>query len=169
MADDNQTDVVKAIHRHPDTRETLRAALLELVNGARYELVLCSPVLDPALFNSAALNEALLHFLTRHTRNRARLVVEDTVHMLTTCARLVELARRLSDLLLIRRLGESHHGITELFAVADGEGCLLQLDVDVIDATLDLQAPRLARPLASRFEDIWAASEPVEGLHGFRL
>ena len=53
--------------------------------------------------------------------------------------------------------------------VADGESCLYQQDIAAIDATLDLHAPHLAAPLALRFEDIWAASEPAPGLHNFRL
>lgn len=169
MNNENPSEKSLREHRHPDTRETLRTAVLDVIARARHELLICSPALDATLYNGAALNEALAHFLARHARNRARVVIEDTEHMLTTCTRLVELARRFSDLLLIRRLGEPHHGLREMFVVADGESALVQPDVSVIDATLDLQAPRLAGPLVRRFEDIWAASEPAPGLHGFRL
>jgi len=75
----------------------------------------------------------------------------------------------MNGLELIQRLGEPHHGLTEMFIVADGESCLFQQDIATIDATLDLHAPHLALPLARRFEDIWAASEPAPGLHNFRL
>lgn len=169
MTDQSPSEAADPNHRHPDTREALRTALLDLAKTARRELLVCSPTLDPALFNGAAMSEALTHLVARHPYNRVRIVVEDTEHMLMTCIRLVELARRLSDLVLIRRLGEPHHGLSEQLAVADGESCLYQQDVGMVDATLDLHAPRLAQPLTRRFEDIWAASEPVPGLHGFRL
>ena len=169
MTSKNPSDIPEPGHHHPQTREALGDALLDLVATARHDLVLCATALDPALFNSTALHDALARLLTRHPRNRVRLVVEDTEHMLTHCARLVGLARRLSDLLTIHRLGERHHGLNMMFAVADSESCLVQQDLGVIDATLDLHAPRLAAPLVERFDDIWAASEPVPGLHGFRL
>lgn len=151
------------------TRDDLRDAAVDLITGVRRELVICSPALDPALYNRAVLTEALGHFIARQARCRVRIAVEDTEDMLRSSVRLVELARRFSDLLLIRRLGEPHHGLTEMFMVADSESCLYQQDIATIDATLDLHTPHLALPLARRFEDIWAAGEPVPGLHSFRL
>lgn len=169
MSDHNQPDSPEKEHRHPTTRDALREAATALVAQARRELMICCPSLDPTLFNRAILAEALSRFIARQPRCRVRIVVEDTEHMLLSNVRLVELARRFSDLILIQRLGEPHHGLTELFMVADGTSCLRQQDVTVMDATLDLQAPQLSAPLARRFEEIWAASEPVPGLHTFRL
>ena len=169
MGNINSSDAEEKTHNHPDTRESLRRAVLDVILRARHELLICSPALDAALFNSAALSDALTRFLAGHTQNRARIVVEDTEHMLVSCTRLAELARRLSDLLQIRRLGEAHHGMTELLVVADRESCLRQPDVSRVNATLDIAAPRLAAPLARRFDEIWDASEPAPGLQGFRL
>ena len=151
------------------TRDELRNAAVDLIAGARRELVICSPALDPALYNRAVLTDALGHFIARQARCRIRVVVEDTEDMLRSSVRLVELARRFSDLILIQRLGEPHRGLTEMFMVADSESCLYQRAIATIDATLDLHTPHLALPLARRFENIWAASEPVTGLHSFRL
>ena len=163
------SDAEEKTHRHPVTREALHGGVLQVIHSARHELLICSPALDVALFNSTALSDALSRFLAGRAQNRARIVVEDTEHMLLSCTRLVELARRLSDLLQIRRLGEAHHGMTELFVVADRESCLRQPDLGRTNATLDMATPRLAAPLAQRFDEIWDASEPAPGLHGFRL
>lgn len=169
MSDHHQSDTPTKEHRHLATRDDLRVAAVDLIAQARREIMICSPALDPALFSRASLAEALGHFIARQARCRARIVVEDTEHMLLSSVRLVELTRRFSDMILIQRLGEAHHGLTEMFIVADSESCLYQQDIAVIDATLDVHAPHLAVPLARRFEDIWAASEPVPGLHSFRL
>jgi hypothetical protein len=169
MSDHSQSDSPEKEHRHPTTREELREAATALISRARRELMICCPALDPLLFNRAVLAEALGRFIARQPRSRLRIVVEDTEHMLLSNVRLVELARRFSDIVQVKRLGEPHHGLTELFMVADGISCLRQQDIAVMDATLDLQAPPLCAPLARRFEEIWAASEPVPGLHTFRL
>lgn len=167
--DRTATAAPEIIHRHLRTRDELREGLLELIRSARAELLIAAPALDASFFSGSEPGSAIAHFLTRRSVNRVRIVVEDTEHMLATSARLVELARRLSDMLLIRRLGEVHHGMDEMFAVADRKGSLAQHDVRTIDATLDLGAPRLATPFALRFEELWNAADPVPGLHSFRL
>ena len=169
MNTDSQTGTAEKEHRHPATRDELLAAVVDCVTRARREILICSPMLDPAIYNRAALTEALGHFIARRASNRIRAIVEDTEHMLLADVRLVELTRRFSDMILIRRLGEPHRGLAEMFLVADGESCLHQRDIVAIDATLDFHAPHLATPLARRFEAIWAASEPAPGLHPFRL
>jgi len=156
-------------HQHIQSRGDLQTAQLQLVNAAQHELTVATPALDESSWNSSALTDALAHFLARHTRNRARIIIEDTEHLLTQVGRTVELARRYSDLLLIRRLGEPHRGLAEMFAVADRIHCLAQPDIRTVDATLDLGAPRVAAPWVQRFESIWEASEPIDGLHGFLL
>lgn len=157
------------IHSHPDTREGLRAAQLELVRSAHHELRILTPALDAAAFNGSAMAETLGRFIASHSRNRARVIVEDTEHMLQTCTRFVELARRFSDLLIVRRLGEPHRGLREMFMVADHDSCLYQPDIALVDATLDLHTPKQAGALGQHFEEIWASTEPAPGLHHFRL
>lgn len=169
MIEQGNSDPTEAQHAHPETREGLREALLRLVRAARHEIAVVAPVLDAALWNSSAMGEALGQLATRHRNNRIRVVVEDSEHLLATCPRLVELARRLSDLVMIRRLGEPHRGLNELLAIADRDGCLVQADVGILDATLDLGSPRLAVPRLRRFDEIWEAADPLPGLHIFRL
>lgn len=167
MSDKEKSDTPAKEHRHPTTRDDLRAGVIDVIAQARREITICSPSLDPDLYNRAAFSDALGHFISRRAYCRVRIVVEDTEHLLLSNVRLVELARRFSDIILIRRLGELHHGLAEMFIVADSESCVRQQDISTIDATFDLHAPHLAIPLARRFEDIWAVSDPVPGLHGF--
>lgn len=169
MNPENISESPAPIHRHPKSREALREAELELLNAARREFMLAAPVLDPGHWNTTAFTEALAHLIARHPQTQVRIVVEDTEQLLDACPRLVELARRYSDRVHLRRLGEAHHGLSSLFAVADRNACLVQADHEQMDATLDLHAPRLAAPWLQRFEEIWDGTEPVPGLHGFRL
>lgn len=169
MSNDSQSETPVAKHRHLSTRENLRVAAVDLIASARREIMICCPALDPALYNRAVVTDALGHFIARQAHSRIRIVVEDTEHMLLSCVRLVELTRRYSDIIQIQRLGEPHRGLTEMFIVADGESCLYQQDITVMDATLDVKFPQRATALAQRFEKIWAASEPAPGLHNFRL
>ena len=162
-------EIAQTEHRHLTDREALRTAAVDLVAGARREVLICSPMLEATLYNRADLTQALGQFIARRAGNRIRIIVEDGEHMLLADVRLVELARRFSDLILIRRLGELHHGLAEMFFVADAKSCLHQRDITTVDATCDFHCAHLADPLARRFETLWAASEPLPGLHPFRL
>ena len=157
----------ESVHRHPTTREALRADLLELLRTARREFMLVTPMLDASHWNTSEFTEALAHFIAQHPQTRARMVVEDTEYLLAGCPRRVDLARRFSDRIHILRLGESHHGMNEMFAVADRDSCLVQNDLEQTNATLDLNAPRQTAPWLQRFEAIWNGSESMPGLHGF--
>jgi len=168
MIERKNLDPMESHHAHPDTRDSLHAALLQLVQEARHELAVVAPALDPGIWNSTAMGAALGRLATGHSRNRIRIVVEDSENLLAACARLVELARRVSDIVQIRRLGETHRGLNAVIAVADHNGCLLQPDAGVLNATLDLETPRQAAPQLLRFEEIWEAADPLPGLHGFR-
>lgn len=169
MDTDKESAQTDQAHRHVSTRDSLRAAAIDLIADARHDLLICAPVLDAAFFNRADMAQALGQFIARRAGNRIRIVVEDTEQLLQANVRLVELTRRFSDLILIRRLGEQHRGLAEMFIVADKTGCLHQGDITNVDARCDFRAPRLADPLARRFETFWDASEPVVGLHPFRL
>lgn len=162
-------EIAQTEHRHVADREALRNAAVDLVTGARREVLICSPMLEASLYNRADLSHALGQLIARRAGNRIRILVEDAEHMLLTDVRLVDLARRFSDLILIRRLGELHLGMTEMFIVADGKSCLHQRDLTTVDATCDFHSTQRAEPLARRFDTLWAASEPLPGLHPFRL
>lgn len=166
---DNQSTQADKEHRHISTRDSLREAAIDLIASARHEILICAPMLDAAVFNRADLGQALGQFIARRAGNRIRIVVEDTEQLLQANVRLVELTRRFSDLIQIRRCGEQHRGLAEMFIVADKASSLHQRDITSMDATCDFYTPRLADPLARRFETYWDASEPVSGLHPFRL
>lgn len=169
MDTDKESVTANKEHRHVGTRDSLRAAAVDLIASARHEVLICAPMLDAAFFNRADLAQALGQFIARRPGNRIRILVEDGEHLLQADVRLVELTRRFSDLILIRRLGEQQRGLAELFIVIDKASSLHQTDITTVDATCDFHTPSLADPLARRFETFWNASEPLAGLHPFRL
>jgi hypothetical protein len=154
----------------PPTRRTLRdrgeiaAQIATLASQARREIALFAPELDPALFNTAALDHALISLATGHRHNRARLLVEDARQAIRDNPRLVELMRRLSESLDLRQVGEEHAGLRELFVLVDREGYLHQLDLGRPECLLDLHGRREAAELSRRFQEMWDRSEPITSI-----
>lgn len=154
----------------PTTRRILRergeiaAQIATLISQARREIALFAPELEPALFNTTALDHALIGFATGHRHNRARLLVEDAQQAVRDNTRLVELARRLSEFVEIRQVGEEHVGRHELFVLVDREGYLHQHDLAHPECLLDLHGRREAVELAQRFQLMWDRSQPIAAI-----
>jgi hypothetical protein len=154
----------------PPTRRVLRdrgeiaAQIATLASQARREIALFAPELEPALFNTAALDHALTSFATGHRYNRARLLVEDGQQAVRDNTRLVELARRLGEFIELRQVGEEHVGRRELFVLVDREGYLHQRDLAHPECLLDLHGRREAIELVQRFQEMWDRSQPIASI-----
>jgi hypothetical protein len=144
--------------------EQVREHMAQLAEGARHDIQLFAPQLDARLFNGGRLTVALAHFVAQHRHSRVRFLVEDGEQALRDNQRVVELCRRLSDYVDLRRVGEVHRGLREVFVVADRAAYVHQQDVTKPTFVVDPAGRRTAVELASRFEAMWEQSEPVSGL-----
>jgi hypothetical protein len=140
-------------------------AIQALAAQARHEFWVCAPQLDPGWFNTAALADTLAHLAAGHRLNRIRMLVEDKGQAVRDNERLVALARRFSEFVELRQVGEQDHGLRELVVIADHEGSLVQLDVTRHDAIVETQARRAAGPLRQQFQERWDRSEPIFEIH----
>lgn len=140
-----------------------------LVESATRDIVVFSPRLDSALFNTARFSRALASFAARHRHNQARIVVEDVEQALRDNDRLVGLCRRLSDFIHMHRVAEEHLGVRIMFVVVDHNAYLLQSDTARPDCTAASRDPRMAVQLARRFNGMWDRSEPIASLHAAGL
>lgn len=145
-------------------RAEVSRELLARVQGVRHEISVFAPELDPALFNSAELERLLASFAARHRRNRARLLVEDGEQAVRDNPRLVELCRRFSEFIEMRRVGEEHVGLREFFLFADHDAYMHQRDLARPECIVDPQGRRSVGELAQRFQTMWERSEPVSGI-----
>lgn len=146
-------------------RAAVQERLLLLAERARREFLVFSPQLDARLFNTQELTQRLTSFAARDRHNRAYILVEDADQALRDNDRMVRLCRQMSDLVQMRRVGEEHLGLRELFVVVDHLGYLHQPDITNPEWVSALSNPRGAVPLAERFHEMWDRSEPIGAIH----
>ena len=158
-----------AEHRRLHTRDEIRDAVAALFLQAQRTLVVFAPMLDGYCFNTPAIGDLLGKFVATHRDNRARILVEDARQAIRDNARLVRLAQRLPDCLLIREVGEEHRGFRDMFMVADHSGFLHQENVERSESILGTGAPHEAVLLTDRFDKMWECSEPVQELRATGL
>lgn len=148
--------------------EALAQAVAALVRSARREARLFAPQVAPAIFSSAAVTAALGYFAAQHTRNSARLLVEDAVQLLRDNGRLIQLARRIASGLELREVEDNDRGARDLYIIADRSAHLIQEDVGRNDAVLAARVPHETNQLIERFDAAWDRATPL-ALHTLGL
>lgn len=140
-------------------RATVRAQTLTLASLARRELRILSRELDPFVYDDAQVLAALRDLVLRVRRLAVRILVFDPGPAVRHGHRLIELARRHTSHMEIRRVPAEHHHHTEAFLLADDRGYLLQPLADVWEGTANRADPLTVRRLGADFERLWEVSE----------
>lgn len=146
-------------------REEMSAAIAESIGKASRKLSIYAPSINPLFFNSADAVAALASFCTAAPQNRVRFLVEQGDRTVRENGRLVNLARRISDLIEIRQLGEETAATAEMFMVVDNKGYLHQADSEKAQCVVDLEDTTRAGAFSNRFDRMWERSVVISGLH----
>jgi predicted GNAT family N-acyltransferase len=134
-----------------DTEHECRAALCDLLAGARRTVVVLSASLDPQLFagDECVASVSALARRSRHTR--VLILVEETKTIADSGHALLELARRLPSKVLIRRLPGDREPPRNSYMVVDGEAVWMLPDRDVYVGWTNQHDRVEARRLADDF------------------
>lgn len=146
-----------------------RAALLSATKEPRRHLALLSPELDPALFDSEALCEALSAFVRSSPGTQLRILIYSSKRAIESSHRLLALARRLDDRILLAKVPEEHARDERSFLVWDNEGYWLQPGRDTYDGLSNGHDPVMAARLRERFDYLWERSAPDPELRQLKL
>ncbi|MEK7840007.1 MAG: hypothetical protein AAB252_02405 [Pseudomonadota bacterium] len=159
---DQQKTASRHVIRH---RDEVAAELLALLGEARQRVDIFSPRLDPSLFSTRAVTEALTAVATRNRLSRVRVLTEDSQQLARDNIRLVGLARRLSDSIRLQRVGEEHVGLNETIVLVDGRASLYQADQARHEYVIERGGGHGTAELVLRFNAMWDRSEPIPEIH----
>jgi hypothetical protein len=115
-------------------------------------------------WNSAARADALSHFLRTTPNARLDIIVHDARWIETSCPRLIALLRTFGHAMTVYRTGTDARVAMDPLVIVDSRHFLHRYHADQPRATLAIGMPQAAKPLVTRFEEIWATGEP--GLSG---
>lgn len=114
-------------------------------------------------WDSAQRAENVKAFLRRARNAELRMILHDTRYLESACPRIVALLRVYAHAISVWRTGSEARGATDALVIVDGRHALHRYHVDQPRATLFVSMPPAVRPLAERFEEIWATGEPAVG------
>ena len=141
--------------------DALALTVSTLIASARRHVRLFAPYLDPSVFQAAPVTGAMARFAAQHPANRVHILTEDVPQVRRDCGRLIELARRISDAVMLREVEENDRGARDLFLLADRATFLMQEDIGRSDGVVSARAPQEAAQLIARFDEIWERATPI--------
>lgn len=142
-----------------DGLDALQDAVAELAESARQEVLILSTDLQSHLYDQASFLAAVRRLATSGGRASVRVLVKDVEPAIKNGHRLVELARRLTSFIEIRRLAVEDADVESCFLLVDRGAFLWQPTPTVRAAQLARQARRQGRDLAQQFQQYWDRSE----------
>ncbi len=163
MATPTSPDDVPPIEPREAVLDTVAAqsvAIDEIIDLARHRLQVFDVDLSQCGWQTPARAERLAAYLRRDAHPRIELIVHDTRWLEVSCPRLLALQRLYSGAVTIYRTGVEARGAMDPLLIADGRHFLHRFHFGQSRAAFGLEQPQLARPLVTRFEEIWATGEP---------
>jgi len=135
------------------------AAVDRLIALGRQRIRVFDQDLSQTGWSSAARAELLARFLKPQGR-RLDVILHDTRYLESSCPRLLSLLRNFSHCITVYRTGTEARHAADPLVIVDESHHLHRFDWSQSGASLVIEHPEMTRPLANRFDEIWATGEP---------
>lgn len=138
-----------------DELADFQAHALKLVQNGRRQLCIFSATLDAPLYNTDAFRDTVRIFATQDRYAHARILVKDTKPLIEHGHRLLQLARRLSGKVDIRRLTVEPQNNNHSWLIVDNDKLLYKHDEDAYQGYVDLAAAPKCKLFLEEFTNLW--------------
>ena len=149
------TDVELRLASSADNRH----AALALTGQAQRSLHCFTRDLDAPVYDQTPFIQAISALATRSRYSRIQILVQNAERAVKNGHRLIELSRRLSSFIELRKPHHDYHEYNQAFLIADQVGVLRRPIADRYEGTLNFKAPLAAREYCDFFLQVWERSE----------
>jgi len=136
------------------------AAIDELIGLAQRRIRVFDQDLSQTGWNQTTRIDRLASYLREARGRRLDIIVHDTHYLEGACPRLLRLLRTYSFAVTIYRTGTEAKLATDPLVIVDDRHYLHRFHFEHLRAAMGINQPDQTRPLATRFEEIWATGEP---------
>ena len=144
--------------QHFTSPEQAQAHALALLSQAQHSLCIFTPDLERWLYHHSSVQEACTQFLLANPRNRLRILLNDSTSAVKDGHRLLQLSRRLSSNLQIRKLNPAYSYEENAYLLADGNGLLMRPKLEQITGYALYNDPGRVRVQQNKFDQAWDVS-----------
>jgi hypothetical protein len=146
------------IERQAEAAAVARA----LAAQAQRTLLFHTEDLEPAIYDDTAFLDALSRLARLHGQSRIWILIQDARTLVQHGHRLIELARRLSSTIQLRRPGPQYRNFHASFLLADGCGYMHRPIAARYEGTANFHDPGKVADWEKYFMEVWERSEPDE-------
>ena len=140
------------------TRHDHELAVAALARQARRSLHLYTRDLEPPVYDTTGFVGAVRQLALGSRHARVEVLLRDSSRVVADGHRMVELARRLSSFIELRRPHSDYDNYNEAFLIADEAAVIHRIAADRYQGTVRFHAPRVARELLGFFREVWQRS-----------
>jgi hypothetical protein len=158
-ADDQQLGI-RNLEFELDSRAGVSAVAERMADQASRSLLLHTENLEPAVYDRSAFLEAVSRLARSNKHARIWILVQDPGQAVRSGHRLIELSRRVSTRIQIRRPGQEYRNFHETFLLADSSGYLHRKHANRYEGIANFNDPGKVADWVKYFMEVWERSEP---------
>jgi hypothetical protein len=146
-----------------------RDAAVSLANQAKRSIYIFSYDLDSKIYNQADFLEAVKNLAIRSEHSHVKVLLQNNEKVQREGHRLVQLWRRLTSKIELRRPSPDYIDHTENFLLVDKTGYLHRRLYTDYEATVDFNSRFETNRLCMFFNEVWEQSEPDSELRNLHI
>ncbi len=146
-----------------------RDAALSLATQAKRSIYIFSYDLDHQIYNQVDFLDAVKNLAIRSEHSRVKILLQNNERVQREGHRLIQLWRRLTSKIEIRKPDPDHIDHLENFLIADVTGYLHRRLYSDYEATAAFNSRLEAKQLSTFFQEVWERSEPDSELRNLHI
>ena len=154
---------------HLDTMDDNRSAVTVIAQQCQRALHIQSYDLDPLIYDDADFIEAVRQIAVNNTRATVHILLEDSRKIVTSGHRIIELARKLTSFIEIRKINTDLKTISEAFLIGDETGLVYRKQAQRYEGFVNFNDRGRCRQLLADFRDSWEKAAPDPELRRLHL
>jgi len=143
-----------------DSRADVVAVTDQMASQASRSLLLHTESLEPDIYDTVPFLDAVSQLASSHAMARIWILVQDSRRVVQSGHRLVDLSRRLSTAIQIRRPAQEYQDFHESFLLADTCGYLHRRNPSRFEGVANFNDPGKVAERMRYFIEVWERSEP---------
>jgi hypothetical protein len=152
-----------------ESRADNQRMAVALVRQAVRTLEIFSHDLEAEIYDQPEFLEGIKTLALRSQHVRIRILLQDTSRVVRDGHRLLEIARRLSSFIEIRKPSHDYREYNEAFMLVDGTGFLHRRIAERYEGIANFRQPLRVRELVNFFDEVWQRAAPHPDLQRLHL
>jgi len=139
--------------------KTNASASLSMISQARRSIDIYTATMDPQVLDSAEIADAIIKFVKVSPNSKMRILVADAESINKQGHRLLELSRKFSSFIAIRKINEEYQSTAHSLLIIDKKALIHRPHCDEYHAIVNFNAAYECRQHLEFFNEVWQRSE----------